>query len=154
MYPEVLTGTSNTYTTIPKLHFVNFDTPALNVGVGTKGYGAFTIKATPTLADIADMSMLSVSGSSIGIGSANPAVALDVDNGAVIRTENDCWNSEESALRLCRGNRTGIVEQQHQICMKIHNSSASNSYLRFKVHEFGGSASTNVVNVLTLYGDF
>ena len=78
---------------------------------------------------------------------------LDVDNGAVIRTESDCWNSEEIALRLCRGNRTGIAEQQHQICMKIHNSSASNCYLKFKVHQSGGAATTSVIDVLTMFGD-
>ena len=37
--------------------------------------------------------------------------------------------------------------------MKFHNSSASNNYLRFKVHEFGGSATTDVVDVLTMFGD-
>jgi hypothetical protein len=90
---------------------------------------------------------------SVGIGSTDPAMALDVNNGAVIRTEVDCWNSEQICLRLCRGNRGGISEQQHQICMKIHNSNASNNYLKFKVHEFGGSASSNVVDSLRLNGD-
>ena len=74
------------------------------------------------------------------IGSSGTTMPLDVDNGAVIRTENDCWDSEKVALRLCRGNRTGIAEQQHDIGMKVHNSSASNCYLKSKVHEFVGSA--------------
>ena len=87
------------------------------------------------------------------IGSTGTTMPLDVDNGAVIRTENDCWNSEEIAVRICRGNRTGIAEQHHQIVSKIHNSSVANVYLKFRVHEFGGAASTDVVDVLTLFGD-
>ena len=63
-FPEIWTGTSNTYTEIPTLYFVNVDTPTLNLGVGSDGYGAFTMKATPSLNDISNITVASANISS------------------------------------------------------------------------------------------
>ena len=49
-----------------------------------------------------------ITAAGLRIGSSGTTMPLDVDNGSIIRTANDIWNSEETARRFCRGNRKGI----------------------------------------------
>ena len=56
-YPEIWTRAGNMYSRLEKLHFINVAAPSVNLGVNSKGYGAFTVKATPALADKSDITV-------------------------------------------------------------------------------------------------
>ena len=98
------------------------------------------------------LSILTVGTDTIGIKNPSPSTSiasLDIDNGLIVRSLNDNFNSEQPLIYLARGNRTGL-DRHHRISGSTYHSNAILSYLKFQIHDGSDTTGNTLVDTLKL----
>ena len=98
------------------------------------------------------LSIFTIGTDSAGVKNPSPSTAiasLDIDNGLIARSLNDCHNSEQPFIYLSRGNRTGL-DRHHRICGSTHHYIPTLSYLKFQIHDGSDTTGNTLVDTLKL----
>merc|ERR1711990_852384 len=89
-----------------------------------EGYGTYRLKATPALADITDLGMLSVSGNDLAI-----------DNGLIIKTDGDAQAGERNVLYLKHQNPS----LYHMYSTRFSTTNVNLNYIRLRLRDNNGT---------------